>query len=241
MEPEQAPAAARRWWNENATGYREQHHAFLNRGLVWGPEGWSEAELQLLGPLSGRTVLDVGCGQGQSTSWLREQGADAVGLDIAEQMLAYARPPLVCADAGSLPFKSQSFQLAISAYGALPFIADLDSVFAEVHRVISDRFIFSVTHPIRWAFPDDPDALTASHSYFDRTPYVERDSAGVISYSEHHRTIGDWISALHRNGFAIEDLMELEWKADNQQTWGGWSPSRGRVIPGTMIITARRV
>lgn len=240
IDPSQAAPAARRWWNQAAPQYRQEHHAFLDAHLIWGPEGWSESDLRLLGPLSGRQVLDLGCGQGQTTAWLGEQGAHVVGLDIAESMLAFGSGPRVCGDAQHLPFANDSFDLVVSAYGALPFIADLDQALREIARVTREALVFSVTHPIRWAFRDDPNALTAEHSYFDRTPYVERDSHGNVAYSEHHRTIGDWVAALVRNNFAIDELIELEWKADNQEVWGGWSPQRGRLIPGTMIISAHR-
>lgn len=240
IPPEEAGPAARSWWNQAAAEYRGEHHTFLSQGLVWGPEGWTEADLKVLGTLAGLRILDLGCGQGQSTRWLLDQGAEVVGVDIAEVMLGYAdASTLVCADAQALPFADNSFDLIVSAYGALPFIADLDAAFQEMHR-LAPRIAFSTTHPIRWAFPDDPTALTAHHSYFDRTPYVERDALGKVAYSEHHRTIGDWVATLHNNGFAIDQLIELEWKADNKETWGGWSPQRGAVIPGTMLITAHR-
>ncbi|CAM5346221.1 SAM-dependent methyltransferase OS=Streptomyces albaduncus OX=68172 GN=FHS32_003502 PE=4 SV=1 [Streptomyces griseoloalbus] len=49
-----------------------------------------------------------------------------------------------------------------------------------------------MTHPIRWAFPDEPgpEGLSMSGSYFDRTPYVEQDDTGHAVYVEHHRTLG---------------------------------------------------
>ena len=56
-----------------------------------------------------------------------------------------------------------------------------------------------ITHPTRWMFPDDPGepGLTATQSYWDRTPYVEVDDAsGVVAYVEHHRTLGDWVRLL---------------------------------------------
>ena len=47
----------------------------------------------------------------------------------------------------------------------------------EVFRVLrpGGRWVFSVTHPMRWVFLDDPgeDGLVGVHSYFDRRPYVE--------------------------------------------------------------------
>ncbi len=50
-----------------------------------------------------------------------------------------------------------------------------------------------MTHPLRWAFPDEPgpEGLSVSSSYFDRTPYVEQDDEGRAVYVEHHRTLGD--------------------------------------------------
>lgn len=240
IEADQAAAAAASWWNRNAGQYRDEHHRFLENELIWGPEGWSESDLGLLGRIEGKRVLDLGCGQGQSSMWLRSQGADVVSLDISEAMLSYADGPRVCADAQHLPFVDNSFDVAVSAYGALPFVADIDQVLKELHRVVTGRFVFSVTHPIRWAFRDDPTALTVEHSYFDRRPYVERDSSGNVSYSEHHRTVGDWVTAIIRNDFVLDDLLELEWKAENTNVWGAWSPERGRLIPGTMIICAHR-
>jgi hypothetical protein len=32
------------------------------------------------------------------------------------------------------------------------------------------------------------------------------------------------------------DLVEPEWPVWNQQEWGGWSPLRGRLLPGTAIF-----
>ena len=69
---------------------------------------------------------------------------------------------------------------------------------SEVCRVLrpGGRFAFSVSHPMRWMFPDDPGpgGLTVASSYFDRTPYVETSADGQPTYVEHHRTVGDWVA-----------------------------------------------
>jgi hypothetical protein len=78
--------------------------------------------------------------------------------------------------------------------------------------------------------------LTVGSSYFDRTPYVETDADGRATYVEHHRTIGDWVRAVVGAGFTLADLVEPAWPDDNAQTWGGWSPLRGRLIPGTAVF-----
>ena len=78
----------------------------------------------------------------------------------------------------------------------------------------------------------------ADRPYFDRTPYVERDESGSATYVEHHRTVGDTVRALVAAGLRVVDLVEPEWPAGNEETWGGWSPTRGRILPGTVIWVA---
>jgi hypothetical protein len=76
--------------------------------------------------------------------------------------------------------------------------------------------------------------------YFDRTPYVEQDESGHAVYVEHHRTLGDRIRDLTASGFRLLDLVEPEWPAWNTQEWGGWSPLRGGLLPGTAIFVCVR-
>ncbi len=254
LGPEASVRASRTWWDTEAEAYAAEHGRFLGDersggALVWGPEGWTEAELGLLGPVAGRRVLEVGAGGAQGARWLAAQGARAVALDLSHAMLAHAlgRSPavaLVQADAARLPFADATFDLACSAYGAVPFVADAGAVFREVARVLrpGGRWVFSVTHPVRWAFPDSPgpEGLVADRPYFDRTPYVERDEDGTPSYVEHHRTMGDTVRALVAAGLRVVDLVEPEWPERNAETWGGWSPLRGRVLPGTAIWVCDR-
>ena len=234
--------ANRSWWDASAEGYLDEHGAFLGDArFVWGPEGVSEADLGLLGDVAGRRVLEVGA------------GADPVALDLSGAMLRRGRElgqasglemPLVQGDAARLPFAAASFDLACSAYGALPFVADSAGVMREVARVLlpGGRWVFSVTHPVRWSFPDEPgpEGLVARSSYFDRTPYVEQDEHGRVTYAEHHRTLGDRVREVTAAGLRLVDLVEPEWPTDNTRTWGAWSPLRGRVLPGTAIFVCEK-
>ena len=152
--------------------------------------------------------------------------------------------PLVQAGAEHLPFADDVFDLACSAFGGVPFVAEPDRVMREVARVLrpGGRWVFAVNHPMRWMFSDDPgeEGLIVRQSYFDRTPYVEVDANGAATYVEHHRTMGDRIRDIVAAGLVVEDVVEPEWPEGLDRVWGQWSPLRGALFPGTAIFVSRK-
>ena len=246
---EETTSAARAWWDSDADAYQAEHGDFLGAAdLVWCPENLREADAHLLGDVHGKTILEVGCGAAMCSRWLAEHGARPVAFDLSAGMLRHARRlaertgitvPLVQADAEHLPFRSRCFDLAFTAFGAIQFVADSARLMREVARVLrpGGRWVFATTHPIRWVFPDDPGpaGLTATMSYFDRTPYVEFDDSGRATYVEHHRTFGDRVREIAAAGFRLLNVVEPEWPAGHDRAWGQWSPLRGALLPGTAI------
>lgn len=240
----------RAWWDLDADDYQEEHGAFLGDvDFVWCPERLREADARLLGDVPGKRILELGAGAAAASRWLRREGARPVAMDLSGGMLRHAREaadrsgvgvPLVQADAMALPFAADSFDIVCTAFGAIPFVADSGAAMREVARVLrpGGSWVFSVTHPMRWIFWDEPgeDGLVARNSYFDRSPYVERDDDGTITYLEQHRTLGDRVRELVAAGFVLRDLIEPEWPAGHEQEWGQWSPLRGRLFPGTAIF-----
>lgn len=250
----EAVRANREEWDSTADDYQREHGDFLGDvDFVWCPEGIREAETHLLGDVAGGRVLEIGCGAGQCSRWLRTQGATAVGIDLSFRQLQHSRRiddqtgvavPIVCASATSLPVASESVDIVCSAFGAFPFVLDIDVALCEVARVLrpGGRLVFSVVHPARWMFPDDPTeaGLTVTRSYFDRTPYVETDVRGRASYVEAHHTVEDWTRALTAAGLVVADLREPPWPDGHDRTWGAWGPDRGSWLPGTLVVSAVR-
>ena len=246
--------ASRGWWDTDADNYQAEHGDFLGEvDFVWCPEALREQDARLLGDVRGKRILELGCGAASSGRWLVSQGAEVIGLDLSAGMLRHAvsqnlssgvRVPLVQADATALPFRPQAFDTVFTAFGAVPFIEDSARVMREVFRVLKPggKWVFAVTHPMRWIFLDDPTehGLVAVHSYFDRRAYVEYDETGAATYVEHHRTLGDRIRELLAAGFVLDDLIEPEWPEGHEQIWGQWSPLRGKLFPGTAIFVSHR-
>ncbi|MGW0035920.1 class I SAM-dependent methyltransferase [Gordonia sp. NPDC003376] len=251
--------ANRSWWDGESQEYHREHGDFLGSDIaggdfVWCPERLREEDAQLLGDVAGKIILEIGCGSAPCSRWLATQGAHVAALDLSHGMLAHGleamdgldhrRIPLIQASAEDLPFADESFDLVFSSFGAVPFVADSARVMAEAARVLKPggRWVFSINHPMRWMFPDDPGpaGLTVAIPYFNRTPYSEADDDGMITYVEHHRTIGDRVREIRAAGLVLDDIVEPEWPDDLDREWGQWSPLRGYYFPGTAIFCSRK-
>jgi ubiquinone/menaquinone biosynthesis C-methylase UbiE len=93
----------------------------------------------LLGELrSPRSLLEVGCGTGHFTRWLRRSGGLVVGLDRSLEMLRQAPPAerrwCVRGDASALPFPNGSFD-TVAFITTLEFVSDPGRALEEAFRV----------------------------------------------------------------------------------------------------------
>jgi SAM-dependent methyltransferase len=95
-----------------------------------------EALLEAL-PIEGRTVADIGCGDGAIVRRLREAGADALGVDI-DVSAARARDPdgrSLQGGAQDLPLEDDSIDVAIMLK-SLHHVPDPHAAFPELQRVV---------------------------------------------------------------------------------------------------------
>ena len=85
--------ANRAHWDAQSDGYQERHGEQLNSSgrNAWGLWQRPESELDVLGEVAGRDVLEFGCGAAQWSIALAERGARMTGLDLSERQLAHAR------------------------------------------------------------------------------------------------------------------------------------------------------
>lgn len=97
-----------------------------------------------VGPVQGRTALDVGCGTGLYSIRLSEAGADVTAVDVSRKMLEIAqhkskdRGQYVWyeqADMQKLPYESNTFDLVVSIT-ALEFVSDPLAGLMEMARVL---------------------------------------------------------------------------------------------------------
>ncbi|MFD5879200.1 methyltransferase domain-containing protein [Streptomyces yangpuensis] len=137
------------------------------------------AMLALAGDVTGRRILDAGCGAGALTAALRDRGADVTGLDVSAAMLALARRRLGDDVAlhrvdlrDRLPFPDGEFDDVIASL-VLHYLEDWGPTLAELRRVLrpGGRLIASVDHPfVAYTFGDPrPDYFATTDYAFDWT------------------------------------------------------------------------
>jgi demethylmenaquinone methyltransferase/2-methoxy-6-polyprenyl-1,4-benzoquinol methylase len=113
---------------------------------------WKRRLLRLARPQPADRALDLCCGTGDVALALARRGAETIGLDFTENMLAIAahrldaensrRPPnapplpvkFIRGDALQIPFPDASFDIVTISYG-LRNLADLDAGLREMRRV----------------------------------------------------------------------------------------------------------
>jgi SAM-dependent methyltransferase len=109
------------------------------------PERWETPLLQAIGDVSGRDVLDVGCGKGDLALWLLDNGARVTGLDLSPGMVDVARErarqfrPDAQARFVATPLESnalpdESFDLVVGRW--ILHHSDLDVALDEIVRLL---------------------------------------------------------------------------------------------------------
>ncbi len=97
------------------------------------------AALEFFGSVSGKRLIDVGCGKGRLAEHLLGRGAFVFGVDPSSEMLARARRirglVLALASATTLPFRDGSFDFAVCAE-VLQHIPNPERAVNEVARVL---------------------------------------------------------------------------------------------------------
>ncbi len=113
------------------------------------------AMLELAGEVTGRRILDAGCGSGPLSEALRDRGAVVTGVDASARMLELARrrlggnADLVAADlADPLPFSDGAFDDVVASL-VLHYLKDWGPTLTELRRVLTPggRLLVSVDHP----------------------------------------------------------------------------------------------
>lgn len=236
----------REFWDADADDYQAVHHATIARDpRAWGVWRIPETEVDALGPVAGRTVLEYGCGAAQWAEALAADGAHVVALDVSRAQLRHAGAAvasgarLVCASGEAIPCADASFDVVFCDHGAMSF-CDPERALPEVARVLraGGRFAFSHSTPWPYLAWDDRRERVGRKL---RVPYfgmrVFASGEGTVDFQLGY---GEWIRAFRRHGFVVEDLVELRAPKGATTTWPDFDPRWARKWPAEQVWKLRR-
>ena len=194
-----------------AEAYAVETEANLVNGYYARP-----AILNLAGDVTGRRILDAGCGSGPLSAALRDRGAVVTAIDSSPGMLALARQRLGAdadlhvADLGDpLPFPDGAFDDVVACL-VLHYLEDWEAPLAELRRVLKPggRLIAAVDHPFVTALMHREQGRT--ESYFETYNWTEEWTFGghAALMSFWHRPLHAMTDAFTAAGFRISVISE---------------------------------
>ncbi len=216
--------------------------------VVYGPDVPDESTLRLLGDVNGKRILQLGCGDGQTTVALQRAGARVIVVEPASQSVTTAqrlferqalKVELHQGDLADLAgVRADSIDAALSIY-SLAGVDDLSRVFRQVHRVLRPELplVFSLPHPAYSMIdPRSDEPLRVRRSYWDATPRTWRSSDR--EGTDHSHTLADLFVGLSRTNFRVDTLLEPEPEREGARS-PLWSETM-RWVPSTLVVRARK-
>ncbi len=209
----------RELWTKSNAEYtdRQADRAWRTEGIEWGQFSVPEWELNVLGDVAGKGVLELGCGTAYFSAWLAKLGARPVGVDITPAQLETARRlqaetgidfPLIEADAAEVPLPDESFDLVLSECGASIWV-DPYRWIPEAARLLrpGGELVFLCNSTLSVLCSPDADEMMGEQLLRPQFGMHRFDEWEGVEY---HITHGDWIVLLRDNGFEVEALFELQ-------------------------------
>ncbi|MDR2933106.1 MAG: methyltransferase domain-containing protein [Oscillospiraceae bacterium] len=273
MEGVEMDRDSKRWTNiigPGETGYavsidmdRDSIHE--TNSLFWGTMGSdvigttalpsyggliSEDNRHLFGDVSGKKILEIGCGRGRSLQYMADRGASELwGIDLSDEQLEETRlylasrgvqAHLICSpmeEECGLP--TDYFDYIYSVYG-IGWTTDLEGTFRRIASYLKKDgvFIFSWSHPIHKCVATENDTLVFKKCYYDESWYSVSLKGGVFSLTD--RTMSTYINALAETGFLIERMIEQP-DDDILQAKNDTLALKIKMLPGVFVIKAKKL
>ena len=180
--------------------------------------------LDMLPDISGKHILELGCGYGATSRKFIEKGAESVyALDVSKRMIEKAeiensdkKITYSCMDMNDLNKLPGSWDIAFSSL-VFHYIENLNQLFCNINQHLKPEgvLVFSMEHPIVTAavkeciceFDQNGEPL-----YFKLDHYGESGERNIVwldTYvKKYHRTVADIINSLIYSNFIIDELRE---------------------------------
>ena len=162
-------------------------------------------------------ILDAGCGNGEYTHILTNNGAKVIGCDGSIEMLKIAKSkyPLYQFDhvnlLESIPYGDNEFDIVFCNM-VLMDIDPIDNLISEFYRVVKNNglFFISIVHPAfflgNWEKDEKGTVISKKVTNYI-TPFVEKFNFWGIT-THYHRPISFYFNKISEVGFSLNKMFE---------------------------------
>ena len=220
-------AINREGWTQANAEYtdRQAEGAWTQEEITWGQWSQPEREIGIIPDVTGKDVVELGCGTAYFGSWLKRLGGArrVVGIDVTPAQLETARRlneqyglglELIEANAEEVPLPDESFDLAFSEYGASIW-CDPYKWIPEAARLLRPRgeLVFMCnTDLVQVCSPDEERVSERLVQPLRGMHRLDWTSEGVST--EFHIPTADMFGLLRRTGFEVLDYRQLYARED---------------------------
>ncbi|MDR1692064.1 MAG: GNAT family N-acetyltransferase [Oscillospiraceae bacterium] len=214
-----------------------------------------EDELRLFPDLTGKAVLDIGCGSGHSLLWCGRHGASELwGLDMSDRQTETAErllrghgyaPTLFCSPMEQNPGLPPGYFDVVYSIYAIGWTVDLQRTFTLIASYLKPGgiFIFSWDHPFLHCVEAVDEKLVFSGNYYEPAPFNFRKLDNPMTL--YNRRLCDYVNALAAAGLAVERMVEETDKEtlsrDAEFSSAYYAPGKAKRFPLSLIVKAKRV
>jgi len=178
----------------------------------------------------GGLILEVGAGTGRISIPLLERGADLIGCDLSEKMLArqrdkYPAARLVRSDAVFLPFPSNHFNVILTVH-VMHLIGPWREALREFKRVLREDGVFlnvrtyeAVGEATRWRIRDHWRSWLEERGMDIRHPGAQNDGETCVELQSMGARIEEVEVVRYTHRFTLRVLLELYANRVFSDTW----------------------
>ena len=213
-------------WNKRT----ENHYSsdfYDVESFIKGKSSLNEIELDLLGNISGKSILHLQCHFGQDSISLARLGANVTGVDLSDKSIEKAKElNILCgtdvkfinSNVYDINFK-EKFDIVFTTYGTIGWLPDLNKWAKVISNSLKEngKFIIADFHPFVWMF--DNDFQYFQYNYFNKEMIIEEETGSyadkskkqiIKSYCWNH-SLSETISSLISNNLEIENFQEYDY------------------------------
>ncbi|MGI8457308.1 MAG: class I SAM-dependent methyltransferase [Propionibacteriaceae bacterium] len=255
-DPAEHVAENRRYWDAMAEDWVLSGERAWAGQARWGEWQIPNNDLPLLADeMRGQRAIELGCGTGYVSAWMRRRGASVYAIDNSEAQLATARRlnnvhelddiTWVHGNAEKVDQPDGSFDFAISEYGAAIW-CEPSTWITEAHRLLrpGGELVFLGNHPLAMVCsPVDgsvPVTDRLERGYFDLGRLDWREAVDEPGGIEFNLPISSWIRLFHDIGFDVVDYIEVRAPESATGTPGTVTADWARRFPSEQVWRLRK-